>query len=89
MQQLRVKDEHIEVIENIKATLKDTQVKSWYKYRTLKDSTDKKISDYLENDQYDDVIAIYEKRLYVILKQEKKLARKQKLRGIVRKLIKG
>lgn len=89
MQQLRVKDEHVEVLENIKKILQDEQVKFWYKYRTKKDSIDKEISDYLENNQYEQVITIYKKKLDVIQKQEKKIARKQKLRGIVRKLIKG
>lgn len=86
MQQLRFKDEHKEVIENIKKILEEPQVKLWYKNRTKKEE---EINNYLEQDQYDEVIALYQKRLELIQKEEKKMERKQKLIEIVRRLIRG
>ena len=88
MNQLRVKDEHPEVIENISKILREPQVKTWYKNRTQKDQMDKEISEYLEASEYDQVIKTYEKKLLMVQKQEKKAARKQLLRRVVRKLIK-
>lgn len=88
IQQLRVKDQYPEVIQNIKKILKEPQVKAWYKNRTKKDQTDKEISEKLEENKYDQVVEIYEKKLEVLQKQERKASRKQMLRRIVRKLIK-
>ena len=87
MQQLRVKDEHPEVVQNIGKILREPQVKIWYKNRTKKDQTDKKISLYLEKNVYNQVIEIYEKKLETIQKQERKVARKQLVRRVIRKLI--
>ena len=87
MQQLRVKDVHPEVVQNISKILREPQVKIWYKNRTKKDQTDKKISLYLEKNEYDQVIEIYEKKLKTIQKQERKVARKQLVRRVIRKLI--
>lgn len=87
MQQLRVKDVHPEVVQNISKILTEPQVKIWYKNRTKKDQTDKKISLYLEKNEYDQVIEIYEKKLETIQKQERKVARKQLVRRVIRKLI--
>ena len=58
MQQLRVKDEHPEVIKNINKILKEPQVRAWYKDRTKKDQTDQKINEYMEQNKYDEVIEI-------------------------------
>ena len=48
----------------------------------------KKINEYFKKNQYDRIIEIYEKRLLDIQKNEKKMARKQKLKSFVRRLIK-
>lgn len=88
MQQLRVKDQHPEVIQNIKKILKEPQVKIWYKNRTKKDQTEKEISQYLKENKYDQIIGIYEKKLIVLQKQERKASRKQILKKLVRKLVK-
>ena len=64
IQQLKVKNQHKEVIENIT-----------------------KINEYFKKNQYDRIIEIYEKRLLDIQKNEKKVARKQRLKAFVRRLI--
>lgn len=86
IQQLRVKDQHPEVIQNIKKILKELQVKTWYKNRTKKDQIDYEISQYLKENEYDRVVEIYENKLEVFQKQERKASRNQMLRRIVRKL---
>ena len=86
IQQLRVKDQHPEVIQNIKKILKELQVKTWYKNRTKKDQIDYEISQCLKENEYDRVVEIYENKLEVFLKQERKESRNQMLRRIVRKL---
>ena len=85
IQQLKVKNQHKEVIENITNILKEPQVKYWFKNRNKKDE---KINEYFKKNQYDRIIEIYEKRLLDIQKNEKKMARKQKLKSFVRRLIK-
>ena len=67
------------MIQNIKKILKEAQVKTWYKNRTKKDQTDKEISEYLEENKYDQVVEIYKNKLTVMEKQERKAARKQLL----------
>ena len=86
IQQLRVKDQHPEVIQNIKKILKELQVKTWYKNRTKKDQIDYEISQCLKENEYDRVVEIYENKLEVFQKQERKASRNQMLRRIVRKL---
>lgn len=86
IQQLRVKDQHPEVIQNIKKILKELQEKTWSKNRTKKDQIDYEISQCLKENKYDQVVEIYEKKLEVFQKQERKASRKQMLRRIVRKL---
>lgn len=83
---MRVKDQHPEVIQNIKKILKELQVKTWYKNRTKKDQIDYEISQYLKENEYDRVVEIYENKLEVFQKQERKASRNQMLRRIVRKL---
>lgn len=89
MQQLRVKDKHPEVIENINKILQEEQVEFWYKHRTVREKIDEEIINYLENGQYELIIKIYEKRLAVIQKEEQRNLRKQRIKGFIRKLIKG
>ena len=86
VEQLRVKDQHPEVIQNIKKILKELQVKTWYKNRTKKDQIDYEISQCLKENEYDRVVEIYENKLEVFQKQERKASRNQMLRRIVRKL---
>ena len=86
IQQLKVKDQHPEVIQNIKKILKELQVKTWYKNRTKKDQIDYEISQCLKENEYDRVVEIYENKLEVFQKQERKASRNQMLRRIVRKL---
>ena len=81
-----MKDQHPEVIQNIKKILKELQVKTWYKNRTKKDQIDYEISQYLKENEYDRVVEIYENKLEVFQKQERKASRNQMLRRIVRKL---
>ena len=89
MQQLRVKDEHPEVIKNINKILKELQVRAWYKDRTKKDQTDQKINEYMEQNKYDEVIEIYQKKLAIVQKREMKTARKQAIKGFIRKWIRN
>ena len=49
---------------------------------------DEKINEYFKKNQYNRIIEIYEKRLLDIQKNEKKMARKQRLKSFVRRLIK-
>ena len=81
-----MKDQHPEVIQNIKKILKELQVKTWYKNRTKKDQIDYEISQCLKENEYDRVVEIYENKLEVFQKQERKASRNQMLRRIVRKL---
>lgn len=74
------------MIQNIKKILKELQVKTWYKNRTKKDQIDYEISQYLKENEYDRVVEIYENKLEVFQKQERKASRNQMLRRIVRKL---
>ena len=60
IQQLKVKNQHKEVIENITNILKEPQVKYRFKNRNKKDE---KINEYFKKNQYDRIIEIYEKRL--------------------------
>ena len=85
IQQLKVKNQHKEVIENITNILKEPQVKYWFKNRNKKDEN---INEYFKKNQYDRIIEIYEKRLLDIQKNEKKVVRKQRLKAFVRRLIK-
>ena len=66
--------------------MKELQVKTWYKNRTKKDQIDYEISQYLKENEYDRVVEIYENKLEVFQKQERKASRNQMLRRIVRKL---
>lgn len=86
IQQLKVKDQHPEVTKNVEKILKEQQVKTWYKNRTKKAQIDNEINQYLKENEYDRVVEIYEKKLEVFQKQERKALRKQMLRRIVRKL---
>ena len=99
IQQLKVKNQHKEVIENITNILKEPQVKYWFKNRNKKDEkieeidkqlseTSEKLDEYFKKNQYNRIIEIYEKRLLDIQKNEKKMARKQRLKSFVRRLIK-
>lgn len=82
MQQLRVKDEHPEVVQNISKILREPQVKiELKKIRQIKRLV------CIWKNVYDQVIEIYEKKLETIQKQERKEARKQLVRRVIRKLI--
>ena len=70
-----------EIDENTKKVIQDIQ-------NDYNEKKDEKINEYFKKNQYDRIIEIYEKRLLDIQKNEKKMARKQKLKSFVRRLIK-
>ena len=87
IEQLKVKNEHDEVVENIKNTLKKEQVQFWYQNRTLKNETDKKLAIYVKNQEYGEIIKLYEKIIHQNIKIEERLRKKQKIKNLIKKVI--
>lgn len=87
MEQLKVKNEHEEVVQNIKNILKKEQVQFWYQNRTLKNEADKKLALYVKKQEYSEIIKLYEKIIDRNARIEERLRKKQKIKNLIKKVI--
>lgn len=88
MQQLRVKEQHPEVIQNIKKILNEDQVNYWYQNRTMTKKINQELSMCMKEKDYDKIISLYEKMIEDNLKKRTQIYRKQKIKNIIKRIIK-
>ena len=88
IKQLQVKNEHQEVIENIKNILNEDQVNYWYQNRTMTKKINQELSMCMKEKNYDKIIFLYEKIIEDNLKKKKQIYRKQKIKNMVKRIIK-
>lgn len=88
IKQLEVKNEHPEVIKNIKNILNEEQVNYWYRNRTMIKKINQELSMRMKEKNYDQIILLYEKIIEDNRKKKKQIYRKQKIKNIVKSIIK-